>query len=43
MATAAKAGWRLLPALPIVFLTVHLAWGSGFLCGALYWPFRRHD
>ena len=43
VATAAKAGWRLLPALPIVFLTVHLAWGSGFLCGALYWPFRRDD
>lgn len=43
LATAAQAGWRLFPALPIVFLTVHLAWGSGFLSGWLYWPFRRHD
>jgi glycosyltransferase involved in cell wall biosynthesis len=43
MATAAKAGWRLLPALPIVFLTVHLAWGSGFLAGWIYWPFQRRD
>jgi hypothetical protein len=43
IATAANAGWRLLPAFPIVFLTVHLAWGSGFLSGLLYWPFRRHD
>jgi len=43
VATAAKAGWRLLPAFPIVFLTVHLAWGSGFLAGVLYWPFRRDD
>jgi glycosyltransferase involved in cell wall biosynthesis len=41
--TAAKSGWRLLPALPIIFLTVHLSWGSGFLAGSLYWPLRRHD
>lgn len=41
--TASRAGWRLFPALPLVFLTIHLAWGGGFLAGCLVWPFRRHD
>jgi glycosyltransferase involved in cell wall biosynthesis len=43
MITASRAGWRLLPGLPLVFVTVHLAWGSGFLGGCLYWPFRARD
>ncbi len=27
---AARHGWRLLPAIPLVFLILHLAWGLGF-------------
>ncbi len=41
--TAAKAGWGYLPALPVIFFTIHCSWGSGFLAGCLVWPFRRHD
>lgn len=32
---AARDGWALLPRLPLVFATIHLAWGSGFWLGAL--------
>jgi glycosyltransferase involved in cell wall biosynthesis len=32
---ASRAGWELLPLLPLVFLTIHLAWGSGFWRGVL--------
>ena len=42
-ATAAAAGWRFFPALPLIFFTIHCSWGSGFLAGCLVWPFRRHD
>jgi len=30
---AGRAGWDLLWRLPVVFLTIHLAWGIGFLAG----------
>jgi len=36
---AAGAGWRLLPILPVVFLTIHTALGWGYLVGWLT-PFR---
>lgn len=38
---AARSGWDLLPLLPFVFLTIHVAWGSGFLVGWGYWPLRK--
>ncbi|MGH2502679.1 MAG: hypothetical protein ACRDID_09210, partial [Ktedonobacterales bacterium] len=28
-----RAGWRLLPRLPLVFVTMHVAWGLGFWRG----------
>lgn len=30
---ASRTGWDLLPRLPLVFLTIHLAWGTGFWIG----------
>lgn len=33
---ARKAGWGLLPRLPLVFLTMHLAWGLGFWRGTIF-------
>lgn len=39
--TAANSSWRHLGVLPLVFLLIHTAWGSGFLLGWLYWPLRR--
>jgi glycosyltransferase involved in cell wall biosynthesis len=33
LAAARRAGWRLLPFLPIIFGTFHLAYGIGFLAG----------
>jgi glycosyltransferase involved in cell wall biosynthesis len=38
---ARRAGAALLPALPVVFLIIHLSWGTGFLAGLAWWPFRR--
>jgi cellulose synthase/poly-beta-1,6-N-acetylglucosamine synthase-like glycosyltransferase len=39
--TAARAGWAALPFLPLIYPTLHLAWGIGFLYGVLrYGPFR---
>jgi succinoglycan biosynthesis protein ExoA len=35
--TASRAGWPLLPLLPLVYLTMHFAWGLGF-----YWGILRH-
>jgi hypothetical protein len=32
---SARDGWDLLPRLPLVFATIHLAWGSGFWAEAL--------
>ncbi|MFI5276282.1 MAG: glycosyltransferase family 2 protein [Ktedonobacterales bacterium] len=31
-----RAGWRLLPRLPLVFVTMHVAWGLGFWRGVLF-------
>jgi glycosyltransferase involved in cell wall biosynthesis len=31
-----RDGWRLLPRLPLVFATMHVAWGLGFWKGALF-------
>lgn len=42
-AVARKAGWELLPLLPIVFGTYHLSYGSGFLIGLVYWRGRRGE
>jgi cellulose synthase/poly-beta-1,6-N-acetylglucosamine synthase-like glycosyltransferase len=33
--TAARFDWRVLPRLPLVFVTMHLCWGSGFWVEAL--------
>ncbi len=41
--TAARSKWTYLPLLPLVFLIIHVAWGCGFLAGAVWWPWRlRH-
>jgi cellulose synthase/poly-beta-1,6-N-acetylglucosamine synthase-like glycosyltransferase len=43
---AARRGWRYFPLLPLIFLTLHLAWGSGFYMGIWHWWIRRkgeHD
>jgi len=34
---ASKQGWRHFPRLPLVFLYLHLGWGSGFLYGLTKW------
>ncbi len=39
--TAARNGWTVFPALPMIFAVIHCAWGGGFLAGLVYWPFRR--
>jgi succinoglycan biosynthesis protein ExoA len=36
---ARRDGWDILPLLPVVFLTYHVAYGTGFLLGLIYWPF----
>lgn len=43
--TAWKGDWRLLPLLPIVYATLHLAYGFGFLVGLIrFWNrWREHD
>jgi len=39
---AARHGWRNLPLLPLVFLTLHLSWGIGFWTGVgRGWLFRQ--
>jgi glycosyltransferase involved in cell wall biosynthesis len=35
VALARRSGWRYLPVLPGVFATLHLAWGAGFIAGAV--------
>lgn len=37
---AARHGWRYLPLIPLVFLTLHLAWGTGFWAGVWRWWVR---
>jgi glycosyltransferase involved in cell wall biosynthesis len=45
VALARRAGWRYLPVLPAAFLSMHLAWGAGFIAGAVRfmprWAGRR--
>ena len=36
---ARRGGWRYLPILPIVFATIHFAWGLGFWVGLMLVPF----
>ena len=38
--TASREGWRLLPILPVVFLTYHISYGAGFLIGIGYFSVR---
>jgi glycosyltransferase involved in cell wall biosynthesis len=33
--TASAAGWRLLPLLPVAFVSLHISYGSGFLFGLI--------
>jgi cellulose synthase/poly-beta-1,6-N-acetylglucosamine synthase-like glycosyltransferase len=41
-AQCAQRGWQYLPILPLIFLTLHLTWGSGFLVGIFrFWLPRR--
>lgn len=40
---ARKSGWVLFPILPVVFATYHLAHGSGFLTGLLYFSTKPAD
>jgi GT2 family glycosyltransferase len=45
-ATAAairRHGWRMVPMLPIVFATLHLSYGSGFLYGLVKFRHRWND
>jgi len=39
--TAYLRGWRYLPLLPLVFATIHLSWGAGFLAGLFQWGIPR--
>lgn len=41
VAIARRTAWRHLPLLPLIFLLIHVSWGSGFLVGLPYWPFRE--
>lgn len=38
---ARQHGWSLLPLFPLIFFAIHCSWGSGFLAGALYWPWQK--
>lgn len=39
--TASLRGWKYLPLLPIIFATIHLSWGIGFLAGLFKWGIPR--
>ncbi|MEP6591919.1 MAG: glycosyltransferase family 2 protein [Gemmatimonadota bacterium] len=39
--TARRHGLAILPLLPLIFAIVHCSWGTGFLAGLAYWPWRR--
>lgn len=41
LATALRRGLRYLPVLPVVYGTLHLTWGVGFLAGLVRWSFRK--
>jgi len=38
---ASRRGWKYLPLLPLVFATIHLSWGIGFLSGLFKWEITR--
>jgi succinoglycan biosynthesis protein ExoA len=40
--TSARSGWGLLPLLPVVFATYHVAYGIGFLQGLIDFGLRRN-
>lgn len=37
---ASKAGWKFMPLLPVLFITLHLSYGAGFIVGL--WASRDH-
>jgi cellulose synthase/poly-beta-1,6-N-acetylglucosamine synthase-like glycosyltransferase len=39
--TASRWGWKYLPLLPLVFATIHMSWGAGFLAGLVKWGVPR--
>ena len=39
--SAYRNGWKFLPLLPIIFITIHLIWGTGFLAGLFKWGIPR--
>jgi succinoglycan biosynthesis protein ExoA len=39
--TASRRGWKYLPLLPLVFASIHLSWGAGFLAGLVKWGVPR--
>ena len=39
--TASRRGWRYWPLLLLVFATIHLSWGAGFLGGLVKWGVPR--
>ena len=39
--TASHREWKYLPILPVVFDTIHLSWGIGFLAGLFKWGIPR--
>ena len=38
---ASRCGWRYLPILPLVFASIHFAWGLGFWYGLMLTPFNN--
>lgn len=40
-AITARRAPQVFPLLPLVFLVIHLAWGTGFLAGLIRWPLAR--
>lgn len=38
---ASRRGCKYLPLLPVVFATIHLSWGTGFLAGLFKWSIPR--
>jgi succinoglycan biosynthesis protein ExoA len=38
---AKRAGWAVLPFLPLVFVIYHVSYGAGFLAGVVYWSRSR--
>lgn len=40
---AARHGWRYLPVIPLVFVILHTAWGTGFWVGVWRWWICKED